>query len=320
MSKTSVTLGMLRLLATQQTIKVSDFAELLETNPRNILEYKKELETAGFVIDSIPGRYGGYRLSTKALMPTLRIKSNEKKALDEGLNYLKNRNDFLFIDDYLKAMGSIYSSLETDTIYDEMTIINRFPLVMSEQKIKDRYMFLDLAIKDQYVIKITYQSQNHKEKTHHIHPYKLYMYNNAWFIIAWNESVHDVGFFKLNRILTYETTKMTFEISQTFQVNQYLDKFGMKSNDEEYRLKLKITPPYQFLVTERIYGKDQSLEFIDDQTTILNVTMRHLNQIKAFILGFGGSCEVIEPIELRNQIKEDLMKTLNVYQIKDEGE
>ena len=48
--------------------------------------------------------------------------------------------------------------------------------------------------------------------------------------------------------------------------------------------------------------------------------MRHLNQIKAFILGFGGSCEVIEPIELRNQIKEDLMKTLNVYQIKDEGE
>ena len=43
MSKTSVTLGMLRLLATQQTIKVSDFAELLETNPRNILEYKKRI-------------------------------------------------------------------------------------------------------------------------------------------------------------------------------------------------------------------------------------------------------------------------------------
>ena len=307
MSKTSITIEMLRLLATQKIFKVSDFAELLETNPRNILEYKKELEKAGFDIESIPGRYGGYKLASKPLMPTLRLKMNQKVALDEGLNYLLKRNDFIYKDDYLKAMGVIYSSLEADTTYDSIEVINRFPLSMSSSDLEARYHFFNTCIKDKFVASINYRSQKNKEKTHQIHPYKLFMFNNAWFLIAWNESVHDVGFFKLNRIIDYKQSTYTFEISMTYDEKQMIDAFGMKSEDEHHLL-LHIKSPYQHIIEDRIYGKNQEIRKLNDDTTELKVTMRHLNQIKAFILGFGASCIVVEPDYLRFEITEEIKK------------
>ena len=37
-----------------------------------------------------------------------------------------------------------------------------------------------------------------------IHPYRLYVYNGSWFVLAWNETINDFGYFKLNRIQTVE--------------------------------------------------------------------------------------------------------------------
>lgn len=314
MSKTSITIEMLHLLATQKIFKISDLADLLETNPRNIIEYKKELEKAGYDILSIPGRHGGYQLSFKPLMPTLRLKDDQKKALDEGLNYLNSRNDFIYKDDYIKAMGSIYSALEKDTSFDDIKVINRFPLVMDEDELKARYVFFSDMIKDRYVSKINYTSTKNKDKTHLIHPYKLFMYNNAWFLIAWNESIHDIGYFKLNRMKSFEKTKHTFEISQTYKEQAYIDTFGMKSGLDEHHLVLIIRAPYHNIITDRIYGKNQVIEVVDDTSVKLSVTMRHLDQIKAFILGFGDSCEVLEPEHLKQDIKSSIEKMHKTYQ------
>ena len=49
------------------------FKDLLETNKRNIIEYKKELECAGYYINTIRGRYGGYSLDKTKLMPIMHL-------------------------------------------------------------------------------------------------------------------------------------------------------------------------------------------------------------------------------------------------------
>ena len=59
MSKTLMCIKMLELLNTGRVFKATELANLLETNVRNIIEYKKELEEAGYYISSVLGRYGG---------------------------------------------------------------------------------------------------------------------------------------------------------------------------------------------------------------------------------------------------------------------
>ena len=81
MGKSSMCLQMLQLLNTGRVYKCSELAEILETNSRNIIEYKKELEEAGYYITSIPGKYGGYKLEKTCLIPSLRLLGNEEKAI-----------------------------------------------------------------------------------------------------------------------------------------------------------------------------------------------------------------------------------------------
>ncbi len=60
MGKTSNCLKMLQILSSGRVYKGQELADILETNVRNIAEYRTELEMAGYYIEGIPGKYGGY--------------------------------------------------------------------------------------------------------------------------------------------------------------------------------------------------------------------------------------------------------------------
>ena len=62
MNRCALCLQMLRLLKARGMMSRQELADELQTNIRNLSEFRKELETAGYVIESTTGRYGGYRL------------------------------------------------------------------------------------------------------------------------------------------------------------------------------------------------------------------------------------------------------------------
>lgn len=57
MGKAALCIRMLQILNSGKIYKVSELADLLETNPRNILEYKKELDEisidSGFLVKKL---------------------------------------------------------------------------------------------------------------------------------------------------------------------------------------------------------------------------------------------------------------------------
>ena len=59
MNRTGLTIKMLTLLKARGKMSTKELAEELETNPRNIREFRKELELAGYVVEETRGRYGG---------------------------------------------------------------------------------------------------------------------------------------------------------------------------------------------------------------------------------------------------------------------
>ena len=78
MSKTALSIKMLEILYSRDIVSIAELASQLETNPRNIPEYKKALEEAGYYIETIPGRNGGYRLHKTTLFPSVGLTETEK--------------------------------------------------------------------------------------------------------------------------------------------------------------------------------------------------------------------------------------------------
>lgn len=313
MGKASMCIKMLQILNTGRVYKISELANLLDTNPRNIIEYKKELEECYYYITTIPGKYGGYRLDKQILLPTLNYSDNELETLNEGTNYLLSRNDFPNKNEYVKIISKIYSTLSNNMFAKELNIINRYPLVMPEEEISKRYDIIQTAIIAKKAIHIKYISQKNKEKDYIYHPYDLFMYNNAWFVIGWCEEYTDVLYFKLNRISFIEITNKSFTTYKYYNISDYINEYGFKNNGEWYHVEFIATGIYASLVKERIYGKNQEVIPIDEKSTLVKVDMQNKANIETFILGFGSQCKVLEPKWLIEQICESVDKIKDLY-------
>ena len=304
MGKAAMCIQMLQILNTGRGYKISELAEMLETNPRNIVEYKKELEECGYYIDTIPGRYGGYKLDKSEILPAFKFTLNEIDVIDEATNYLLTRNDFMLKDKFHGVMTKIYSSISKENFINELTVINRYPLAMPEEELNKRYDIIKTSIINKRVLKLKYVSQKNIEKEHLYHPYDLFMYNNAWFVIGWCETWNDVIYFKLNRITEISQTSKIFRVCKYYNKRDYIDDYGFKNNGEWYHIEFEAYDTYASLVKERIYGKNQVVLPINEKTTLIKVDMQNKENILVFILGFNKHIKVLEPQWLKDELKD----------------
>lgn len=299
---------LLELLSAKDIMSKNELAELLEVNPRNIIEYIKTLQDSGYDIQSVRGIYGGYHLNRDSILPAIRLTQKEADLLKSSCSYLENKADFLEYKAYLKAISKVLSC-NIDSYANEVKIIDRYPLAMPKSELLERYTKFNEAMTSSKKCRIWYLSTKDKLSEHVIHPYRVFVFNGAWMVLAWNETVHDFGYFKLNRMQKIEILPEKFTILKTYHASEYIDNFGMRQNGEYYDIQLELTDLYT-VISERIYGKNQKITRIDEHRTLLECSMQNKAMIKTFVLGFGSKAKVLKPLWLREEIKEEAMKLL----------
>lgn len=300
------------LNANNDYVSTKELAEVLDTNARNIREYVKELEVAGYVIDSSKGIYGGYKLNKGSILPTIKLNDEEIDSLNKALAFLEE-SSFLDFNNYSLTIGKILSTINSHKVVMPITMIDRFPLAIDKNKLQERYSIIDECITSQLKCEIKYTSQAGKSKLHVIHPYKQFLYNGTWFILAFNETVNDFGYFKLNRIDELYKTRNHFTIAKSFDETNYLDEFGMKQNGEYYHIVLELYN-LNVAIKERIYGKNQVIEVIDDNNIKFSCDMQNKSLILSFVLSLGNKCKVIEPSWLIDDVKSSLWSMIEKYE------
>lgn len=320
MGKTANCIKMLQLLNTGKTYKISELAEALETNPRNVIEYRTELEEAGYVIVGVPGKYGGYKLDRTGTIPTLKLTEEDKLILMHGASYLES-SDFLERKSYESVMSKIFSSMNYSVPMQDTFIIPGVTLSMPSEELLARYQTIEQCIKSKRVLHITFLSNENIPRERDIHPYKLFMLNNAWFVLAYCEFRQKVLPFKLNRILEFSETTKKFRIPLYYNEREELDKMGLKkggdwSSAEDsgkhdwYHVKLKFSGRPAMYVREYVYGQNQVVTTVDTNTTLLECDMQYKYNTIRFVLQFGADCEVLEPLWLKEEVQLAHQKAL----------
>ena len=306
MGKAGMCIAMLQILNTGKVYKVSELAELLETNPRNIIEYKKELEEFGYYIENIPGRYGGYRLENTVLLPALKFSDEEKKILLEGNNYLTNRYEFPYKKEFDLCVAKIISTIAHEGLSNDILVINKYPYQMSDTDIRIRYDQIKNSIKKREIINIKYQF-NDDLKEINFHPYEIFMYDNFWYVIGWNEQINDIDYLKINRMNLITGLKKKYTKWKSYNSSDYLEPTGFKK-EQWYHLELKVDKSFIGQIKERVYGKNQEITFEKNKYK-LKVDIQNKEEIITLVLSFGNKVEVIEPTWL----KDELLNTAKLY-------
>ena len=292
---------------------------MLDTNPRNVVEYKKELEECGYYIDTIPGRYGGYKLDMTHTIPTLHLSEMEKEALMESYKFVIAKNSFMHKQHYEKAMAKITSSIyESVDNVEKLVLVDKEPVIFEEKVLENTYNALKKSIEECCCCKIEYLSNNNKIQTKIIKPYELYVYNDNWFVVAECIGIENFHQFKLTRINKIVVTKKRFIRDLYFKRSDYIDESGFKKNNEWYDVKLQISGYHLLKLKEKVVGKNQNFEMIDKNTAIFTATMQYKFNIISFVMGLGSFCKVLEPQWLVDQVVKISTEMQGMYKKEDE--
>lgn len=324
--KTAKCIRMLQYLSSGRTVHIDEIAKFLDNTcedknePRNVVEYRKELERAGYVIEYTSGRYGGYRLLGSALIPSVKFSEEERKALVEASAFLRGRSDFPWSNDFESAMSKLYSSGFHEA-ENPLLAIQIKKGTMSAEEITERYRTIESCIKHKTKLFMQYLSNDNQIRERIIHPYKLFIYNESWFTIGYCELAQDFRVFKLARIKNCHPTSDKFRISLLYNEKDHFDEFGFKGagsgphatdHNEWIHIKLKLTGRPAMWIKDSVYGKNQILTETEDSATILECDMHYRSNTIRFALGFGEDCEILEPEWLREELVRQAERILEI--------
>lgn len=313
MNRSALCIKMLQLLKVRGRMKISELAEALETNPRNIPEFRKELETAGYVILQTRGRYGGYELQEDVLLPSLNFTEEEKQALQEAGGYLRKHPDFLHMNAFASALDKLLANQKNDIKGSGTYIFSQLPNISEqEQQYIKRCQF---AISKRLCVRLTYRPLNDKKPyTIFIHPYELLYYQGACYCLAYSLKAHDYRLFRFSdqRMYGFEPQERTFRRDSNFAIGKYIGENGL-IKEQLIFARLLVQGAKARALAEQSIGVSCRQHWQDDHTLFVETWMESSFSLMELMLKLGKEAELLEPVEMRERLCEECEQMLAHY-------
>lgn len=302
MSKTSNCIRMLLLLKARGCMSREELAHCLQTNIRNIGEYRKDLQEAGYVIESTRGKYGGYRLQTNGVLPVYDFRKEEFQALVDAKSYMQSRSDFLmsteFVDAIDKVLAATPMSHDAQGFYVED---NHMPV---SQQMKEMIYKMETARKDLRAIDIEYKRMNAtKFEKVRVLPYELLHDKGSYYCLGYSLKAKDFRKFKFSeeRMKSLQITQIPFQKDLDFRIRDHIGEMGLVRN-EHIDLELHVFNESALLISEQKVGMHPYSKWLDANTLYYRTTMEGKIPTIQFILSLGKQVEVLSPASIREEL------------------
>lgn len=313
MNRTSLCIRMLLILkanATKQSpINSKELAQALEVNPRNIREYKRELITAGYNIQEIKGRYGGYYLDETSIFPALRLDKQEEQALLEAKHFIQTQQ-FEKKSSFNSAVDKVLNSSR------DMNLI--FPIYMDDPNIQMSKKELSMlhtvqdALEMNHSIELTYQAKRQQASEKYlVDPYELIHYHDAYYVLGYNHTRQDYRMYRFSseRMKKVVCSEKRFTRDVDFHVEAHIGKNSLIKG-EFYRVTVWVSPAILRLFKEAYWG----LDFREEEENIYSFLVEDLYLLYRQLFSFGKDIRILSPEQIVNEYQERLVSTLRNYQ------
>ncbi|QVK19385.1 WYL domain-containing protein [Mycoplasmatota bacterium] len=287
---------MLIRLSNGALYKKKELADYLEVTERKLIELRYDLVYAGFYIETISGKNGGYRLDKhRSLMfSVLNLNDDEFNSLKFIQKTLTNINDR-----HYKNFSSVIQKYEIkkQSRGEDYSIIHPVNENRLIEKENQNFETLIKAIKNSNKITFSYKKIDATYKTYTMHPYELFFYKGFWYLITYNEKYEKAYQYKLVRMNEIIILDEKYKKSPQFQLCDFTGSTSI-FKDEAFHLELEIKPPRAVIISELSLAKDQVITEHEDGKITFKGTMEGKIEIINWLLSLGDDLMKIAPIEI----------------------
>lgn len=317
MSKISHLLEMIITLQYKGLTTASELAETLEVDKKTIYRYINSLNMANIPVHTKKGRYGGFYIDEEFYMKPSKLSEEELQSLLIASQILTEENGFIHEKNLQRAIAKVKSlSVNDDNELKNLNDNGCFKIneIGSLQSFEDKVSKINYAMSRGRALNISYFSMNKNSvDVGNLDVYNLIFREGAWYVIGYFHRKDSIETFKVSRIKSLKTTDEIYMRPHDFFLKDYL-----KSNLELFRGdKIKVTIKFNEEVASFIKdGKwhiSEELKDLQDGSVLFTVYLDETDEMKKWIMGFGKSAEVVEPQELREDIKKELEEMYKRY-------
>ena len=278
-------------------VTANELADKFEVSVRTIYRDIDSISSAGIPIYATQGKGGGIEIAEDFVLSKSLLSENEKQQIMSALQGLENTT-IQHENELLTKLSALFKIKNTSWI--EVDFNNWQNNKMYEKTFND----IKSAILSKNIVSFTYFSSNEKETSRRVKPVRLLFKSQDWYLYALCLLRNDFRYFKLSRIKNLETQVEKFE-------NSFDDVILKKEmpNDNKVRIKVKFDRKVAFRVYDELNGAITE----DDENLYAEIEIPNDYNLFNYIFSFGDGVEVLEPNEIRMQIKEMINKMAGKY-------
>lgn len=147
-----------------------------------------------------------------------------------------------------------------------------------------------------------------------IHPYHLSNVRGDWYLIAFDELRQGIRNFAVGRIQEWNVLPKSFKRDPEFSIGNYMKSgFQAEYGGNIVEVKIRFAPQSARYIREKQWHDTQEIQNLEDGGVILTFKTSGLGEVKRWVMQYGRGAEVLEPLDLRNEIRDEIHYLLAQY-------
>lgn len=316
--------SIIRLLEVRRGMTLDDLAEECGVDRRTIHRDLNAIEEAGYTLTAEwqEGKKIYSFLSRSRNIPPITFTLNQLMSLyllrSLGI-HLAGTPFQAEIDDLFRSITSVLP----DRYAAHLERIARvsLPLLHGARDYSSATIYLEglqRALLHQYRIRLDYAKKGTEEsEPYEVDPYTLVFHKGGIYLLGLAHNRTGMRLFALERIRGIEVTRQQFEIPEGYQPETHFDSaFGLV-RDNSMKVKVRFSPDVAHTIKERVWRNGQQITTASDGRVTLEFEAAGEMELVAWILSYGMHAEVLEPPQLRQEVKRQVREMRQYYRSKD---
>ena len=294
-------IGILSILLQEEKTTAPKLAERFEVSRRTINRDIEDLCKAGIPISTTQGTGGGISIMDGYRMDRTILTSKEMQMILAGLRSLDSVSGSRNYSQLMEKIQAGSSELISgrDSVLIDLSSWYKTSLAPKITTIQD-------AIENRHLLEFHYYAPSGESKRS-IEPYYVVFKWTSWYVYGWCRKRKDYRLFKLNRMDQVRETEQSFSCRNA-PVPALTSELAFPRN---IILKALFEPDMKWRLVEE-FGTD-CYEVQDDGRLLLVRDYSDMENLTMWMLTFGDKVEVLEPVEVREKLKNMAESMIRKY-------
>ena len=278
-------------------VTANELSEKFEVSVRTIYRDIDVISSAGIPIYATQGKGGGIEIADDFVLKKSLLSEKEQEQILVALKGLEGINK-QYENELLTKLSAFFKIKNTNWIEVDFTNWQR------GNEYDELFNYIKSAIINKNIIRFTYFSSNEKETSREVKPIRLLFKGWDWYVYTFCLLRNEFRYFKLSRIRDLKILDENFEDS-------YEDVVLIKKM--EYKDTVHVKLKFDRKVAFRVYDEMGDIKEDEEGNLYAEIELPNDYNLYNYIFSFGESVEVLEPIEIRNNIRDMTNKMSRIY-------